>query len=459
MSDFRGDGLLMRNALLAAGDPADDAEMHSQPGSGRGVQELLTTPALEEWYAADSIAQKVVELIPNTAAGGGLRVTIAGESDKDVDEAIALTSLVRKVREAAKLSRLYYGGSLVLLDVDDGQTWDKPIDETRVRSVKPAIVVGGDKVSFPFDEYNDEGDLEPTWYDVSTTSVFASRYQGLERVHRSRVLFFPGVWTPPDIAQSLGGTISQLAIFWPHYSRFETAQGIAATLLGKKGILNHKRKGLRRFLSRSTVEEESAFRAEAKLRKAMMSPYRMLVSDPDSDEFAQIPFDLNHIDPLLTQFKYSAIAASGGLTELHLFGLSTQTSGLARNDLRDRMIFADNVSNHQEEQWRSPVVKFLRLMFLSKSGPTKGVLPKEWALNFPSTLKLSEVEAADLQSKVAATDKIYFDMGLSAEIILKARFSGKLWNGSLQLPEDFKMEPPAPPAPPAPQQAQQEKEK
>ncbi len=103
---YRIDGAVMRNQLLGIGVPGVDAELHNTPGS---IKQILPQAELEALDATDGIAQKVVRLIPDTAAAGGIDVKIEGKSLSEIDNAIEDLDLCEWMAEALQLSRLYYG--------------------------------------------------------------------------------------------------------------------------------------------------------------------------------------------------------------------------------------------------------------------------------------------------------------------------------------------------------------
>ena len=462
--DFRADSF-MRNKLIGLGNKKKDVEMHNRPLLRVG--QTLDVAELEGLYSTDAIAQKVVNRIPEMAVSGGIDLKVSGKSiESDLMREIRHSGIIKSMGAASKLARLYYRGAAVILDIDDGQppnAWHQPVNRRNIKSVRVAYVADGIRV-FPF--VQSLIDLEPEYYQVALGAVGSEEiapYQknlaeslGNARFHRDRVLWLDGVWTPPNIKLQLQGSISQLGLFWGHYSRYEAAKAHVSNMLHRDQVLNIKRKGLSSILIGSTAAEETSLRQEAETIADRMLSLGVALSDSDNTEFDIISRKFDHLKSVIDEFKYAAVAASGGLTELSLFGLSTQTSGLAKDDLRDRSLEAQNVNQYQEDIWREPLEKFLELFFLAKEGPTKGNPPKNWELEFPSSLHLTEVEKAELRSKQAATDKTYvIDMKIPHAIAAKTSLPGR-WSILSELPEDFEAAPDT--APPVPQGREEEVE-
>jgi hypothetical protein len=68
----------------------------------------------------------------------------------------------------------------------------------------------------------------------------------------------------------------------------------------------------------------------------------------------------------------------------------------------------------------------MRLIFRDPSGPTGGLEPSTWSIQWPSLWEPTAIEAAQIDQATAATDQIYIDKGiLKPSDIAKARFRGE----------------------------------
>jgi hypothetical protein len=442
--EYRQDGIL-RNTLLGLGADGRDVEHGTRPNLP--CRRTMTTQELEGLYANDPIAQKVVNKIPEAAVRGGIAINIGGKlADADLMRSIRHTGLVDALGRASRYARLYYRGAAVVLDIDDGQpdgSWNKPVNKKNVKSVAIAFVADGDRV-YP-SQQNILG-IEPDLYTAAISHGESNQISHSSHFHKDRVLWLSGVFTPPNIAIQLDGDISLLANFWTHYQRYVTASALALNMMARSELLNMKRKGLNIMLASSSAAEERSLRREGENIRDRANALGIVVSDMDDTEFEVIKRDLNHITGLIDGFRIDAIAASGGLSELDLFGLSSASSGLAKDDLRDRMMTAIAIQEYQEMQWRKPCERFLELLFLSKDGPTNGTPPKNWELTFPDNLKLTPEESGGLRSQQSNTDKIYVDMGFPADLMIKTRFGSGEWSPQTEIPDNFAIQQPPPPA-------------
>ena len=76
----------------------------------------------------------------------------------------------------------------------------------------------------------------------------------------------------------------------------------------------------------------------------------------------------------------------------------------------------------------------MKLLFLSKRGPTKGSLPANWSIQFGRLWQLSELEQAQLRKTQADADVAYVNAGvLSTTEVAESRFGGDLYSTETRL--------------------------
>jgi hypothetical protein len=453
MVEFRDDGIL-RNSILAYGD-ATDPEKYNRPDTD---PENYTTTELEAIYQKDPIPRKAVAKVPNLAVSKGFTLKLGEQpADAALMRSLRSTKIIERLGEATKLARIYYRGAAVVLLIDDGQgpyTWDKPVHRNSIKTVQVGFVADGDRI-FP-SQQNIIG-LPPTHYEMNLADAESWNSYGAEsaslsgysKIHRDRVLWLEGPWTPPSIRVKNNGSISFLSGFLHHYLRYEAAKKALIRDMDTPDTINVKRRGLNLFLAAASKEEQNGLRKEASTYRQSVKKYGVVISDREDTEFDVIKKTaLTGVKDALDELRFNVVASSGGLTELDLFGLSTQTNGLNSNSLQARIAVSDAVDELRESQWREPLEYFLELMFSASEGPTNGKDPGEWAVEFPSALTLSPVEKADLYSKYAAADKTYYDIGVPKQVLIESRFLSGSFEPDISLPENWQSlaEKPKPPS-------------
>jgi len=404
---------------------------------------LISDPLLGSLYL-DPICRRVCSSIPKQMARGGVSVTVDippnDERSTEVGEAItAITKVIRSSKLLTYLTRasihssIYNHGCGVVLDVDDGQEHNMPVDFAKIKSVSCLYEMGGQQLrpiyspigaitgfNFFLPDPQLAASVLPPEVKKATETV---RKEHLDYIHPSRVLWIEGDWTPRELIQLHQGSIGKLQSFWPHYARYSAALQASSNVLHKSDVLNVAVKGLYSKKESMNAEGLNAFRRMGEAFNRMLTNLGIVFSDMDSMKVDTIKRSTAGYPQLITEFKRAMIAASG-LTEYDLFGLTTVGGGLSGVDLRDRMAKAEAVADQQEQEWREPIEQFLALILAAKDGPTKGKPLEGWRVEFPSTLSLSPLEQSQLRSTQANTDSIYANLGLDPYSILMSRFSG-----------------------------------
>ena len=88
------------------------------------------------------------------------------------------------------------------------------------------------------------------------------------------------------------------------------------------------------------------------------------------------------------------------------------------------------MSAKRERVLRPALEHVVRLLLLSSEGPTRGVEPEGWRVEFPPLWEPTEAEKADLRLKVAQADAVYLTNGVvTPEEVASSRFpAGGEWS-------------------------------
>lgn len=114
-------------------------------------------------------------------------------------------------------------------------------------------------------------------------------------------------------------------------------------------------------------------------------------------------------------------------------------SGLSTDGSSGRNNWHDQVAAFQTHKLRPLLHRLYTVVFAAKNGPTKGVTPPEWGIEFEPLDELTEQGKANVRKTVAETDAIYMDRGaLSPDQVLHGRFGADGWN--FELPVDPEIE-------------------
>jgi phage-related protein (TIGR01555 family) len=139
------------------------------------------------------------------------------------------------------------------------------------------------------------------------------------------------------------------------------------------------------------------------------------------ETFNRVATPLAGVSDVLDRMIYRLASAldmpASMLLGMPLTGLNPSGQGEIR-------MFYDKVSQKQDRHLRPRLEHLVKLVMLSKSGPTSGTVPPKWCVEFCPLWQPSQKEIVDSRLVQAQTDKAYFDMGAPFEDILRSRFSG-----------------------------------
>ena len=319
------------------------------------------------------------------------------------------------INEAIKAAR-QYGGSAVILYLDDGRDAAEPVDWANLRAVTGIEAV---------DRWHLIPDIQPTTvrynrperYQLNITDQAGS---GPIYIHSDRVLRFEGRRLPFRIQQAhQGWGMSEIQPIVESLSRYTHSLGDVQQMLGDLDLFVHKIKGLATMLA---AGKEKQVRDRLAVNDLSRSQYRGFAIDADKEEIDFASRNCSGLSELLDSLKADLVGATGFPATL-LFGESPQGMGsTGRSEERD---FSRTVETYRDTVVLKPLRRLAEAIMRSKQGPTRGRVPKDWTVGFPSLFVMNERELADLKARVAASDYRYWLMGcLTAGEISMSRFAG-----------------------------------
>ncbi len=102
----------------------------------------------------------------------------------------------------------------------------------------------------------------------------------------------------------------------------------------------------------------------------------------------------------------------------------------------------------QDLDIRDPLTRLVDLLWLAADGPTRGVEPESWELEFEKLWQMSQLEESQARKTQAETDAIYIDTQvLMPDEVASSRFGGDTYSYETQLDEGAREEADAEPEP------------
>ena len=422
-SIVRADGLV--NALTGMGTGRDK----SQYTSSTPIV-FLTQEELENLYS-EWIPKRIVDIVAEQSTRKGFKVLFGGEGAAaeevaGIEQVVEDLYILENLGLASKNARLF-GGSVILLYIDDGRSADQPVDFRNIRSVEGMEVLDRWQIAPMINEDSLYDYSKATYYQI--ISGYLIRQPQLVKIHKDRVLRFDGEWLPYRIRQrNYGWGMSTLQSVYDSFRFYSTGISSAATLLTEFDIFVHKLRGLSSMLA---AGKEKDVRDRLVLNDMSKSIYRGYAIDAEKEELEFISRNFGGIGEILEKLRIDIIGASQ-IPHTILFGESP--GGLGSTGRSEERDFAKHLGDYQSTHYKRSLQHLMKIIMLSKDGPTKGRLPESWRIKFNDLFELNEREKADVRARVAAVDGRYIQLGvLHPKEVADARYGGSEWSMELTL--------------------------
>jgi phage-related protein (TIGR01555 family) len=420
---LRADGLV--NALTGMGTRRDKSQYtNSTPIV------FLTQEELENLYS-EWIPKRIVDIVAEQSTRKGFKVLFGGEGAaaeevSGIEQVIEDLYILENLGLASKNARLF-GGAVILLYIDDGRSADQPVDYRNIRSVEGMEVLDRWQIAPVISEDSLYDYSKATHYQIISGDLI--RQPQLTKIHKDRILRFDGEWLPYRIRQrNYGWGMSTLQSAYDSFRFYSTGISSAATLLTEFDIFVHKLRGLSSMLA---AGKEKDVRDRLVLNDMSKSIYRGYAIDAEKEELEFISRNFGGVGEILEKLRIDIIGASQ-IPHTILFGESP--GGLGSTGRSEERDFAKHLGDYQASHYKRPLQQLMKMIMLSKDGPTEGRLPDSWRVKFNDLFELNEREKADVRARVAAVDGRYIQLGvLHPQEVADARYGGSEWSMELTL--------------------------
>jgi phage-related protein (TIGR01555 family) len=472
-----------KNELTGVGDFLRDKTMGGRAGGLDFVVNLISNVAAENRWRGSDLGARIIETVPDEMTREGFDVEIQPSDEDDKtdaftadpgadpmamvmppapqgpkpveinDEWIQVTEELdgileemgadTAVAEALCYERAYGGGAILLGAQDGFDDLAKPLDEKRIEEVSHLTPLSGgwDGEVVAWSYYNDPAKPNygmPETYMMRNLGVPIARIPApgekltpqvvdpmnatIRWVHESRLLVFPGVapsrrarvqmrgWGDSiftrvdEVLQHYGQTWGGIAIMMSELSiGVLSVDGLAAALVGnnKAGTKTVTNRALALNIAKSIA--------------------RVTLIDA-KEKFQRDTVSMAGVAEMMQQFALR-LAAAAGMPVSMLMGQAP--AGLNATGDSEIRWFYDKIAAAQRRRVLPQLRKLIRLIFLSKDGPTNGKEPERWSVKARPLYQMSATEKAQRYLTIAQADQIYLaNSVVSAEEVAAKRFGG-----------------------------------
>lgn len=446
--NFKEDGTLinayagLQNAQTGAGTRRDKSlnfEVNSEALT-------ISREDCEMLFKTSGLVQKIVGLLPEDSPVEWYSIKLGTDKTAPQDISNYLEDnlqLHEKLVEASVLARLH-GNAYIIILANDGQTPDQPINEDKLDEITDIKVLSTYELQPSTFATSDSkkfiGSLiEPEYYDLVGVTEVNRRLPENEqlplsqwRIHKSRVLRFSGRklynWM---LLRNQGYDLSVLQSVVIAFSSYMQAVLASSGMIQDYSVFVYKLKGLAELILKG--QSDAIIKRFLALQMGM-SYNKGLAMDSETEEASYVQRQYGGVGDICDRLK-SLLTAESGIPHTKLWGEGSQGNTSGQSEKSD---YADALESFQRHNWLKPTRELIRLTLVSKSGVTKGKIPKGWTVTTRSSLRLDLEEEANLRQKQARTDQIYRLLGVLHPLeIRKNRFGSPDYSMDIVLDPDI----------------------
>jgi len=376
----------------------------------------LGVEQLNAIYEQDSIAARIVDRVVDDAIREGFRVAgsdAAGFDMSSIDSELEDLDALNTVADGWRWGRLY-GGALLILVVNDGQTMDQPLNldtATRLSSIQvveaPYVSPAGYNPGLGARAFRN-----PEHYDI--TIPFGSAK--IRRVHRSRTIRVDGLKVSATrMIAKAGWGPSVIDRVYTEISQLGEVMGYCRSILHDISIQVYKLEGFRDQLCGSS-QSQAEMRQILETIRYSVDNLHVLALD-SADDYAEVSRNVSGLKELTDKFVDALVRATD-MPRTILLG--EQPGGLNASADSEIRAWFDHVAS-QQKQILSPILsRVVEIMFAVRRNRGE-VVPEEWMIDFPPLWQPTADERSQTYLRSAQADQIYFLNGIMSADEIRAR--------------------------------------
>ncbi len=426
---FRQDGYT--NMLNKYGAKQDNSMAYEYVPEG-----LISDMELIRLYEGNGLFTKIIDRPAEEAVKHGLDIDFGDKGVSEyVDDQLDILEFEDKFATAEKWARLF-GGSIIVMLVDDGRGLEEPLDWNSVRSIEELrvferAIVQPDYTSMYHFHFLDtmkygRGFDEPEYYHVY------SMY-GYFTVHRSRCLVFRNGRLPEQTTDAIyrHWGISEYVKIKRALRECVTSHENGVKLLERCVQAIYKMKNLANMLS--TVDGENKVLQRLQVIDMARSILNSIAIDEDGEDYSFQSFAMAGVKDVLDS-TCNMLSAVTDIPQTILFGRSP--AGMNSTGESDMENYYNMVENIQKQNMKANIRILLDLILHQGVFSGKIMQLPKYKVKFASLWSLSETEKAGVEQTKAQTEytkaqtmQLYMDSNVLDPVeVRKSLFKDGIFN-------------------------------
>jgi len=385
----------------------------------------------ESLFAGDTMAQKIVKMLPRDMVREGFRITSPDIDEKlleqamDYFERLTLSINGDKMCEGMEWGRMY-GGSALIVGTDDEDT-EEPLSLESLREVTHFTLMSRFEL-IAQDICVDPSDANFSYPDTYMIQPRVSgktpgKLSGGIKIHHSRIIRFDGVKLPRNaFMQNQYWNDSILNNLQAAIRDFQASYDSAHALILDFAQAVYKVKNLADIVG--SPDGQKKIQDRIAIIELTRSVLRAAIVDADGEDFERKTTSMQGLDKVLDAISRKFTSS----TEYpHTILLGEAPSGLGATGESEKNDYYDLVLREQKQVLKPKLKRIFEIIFSAGDGPTNGKIPEKWDLEFAPLKHLNKKETIEARKTQAETDKIYIEAGVvdSDEVGLSRFGSGE----------------------------------
>jgi phage-related protein (TIGR01555 family) len=386
----------------------------------------------EALYRDNGIARRIIDLPAKSMTRNWF--TLVGDEDERVTQRMETLRAQAHVTQAVEWAGVY-GGSIILMGIDDGQFTSeedadltKPVREESIKAINFLVPFAAWREVQVIEQSIDKDATSPTFGKPTLYRITQLLGGTTFDVHVSRIIRFDGKLVPRFTQKANAGWHDSV-----YQSTFEQIRQVG-NVFGNSEIITED--FVQTIIKVADLKKQIATGQEAlvKTRMDLLDLSRhvlnMILLD-EGEDYQRQSSSVAGLALLLDRFVM-VLSSVTGIPVTLLMGRSP--SGLNATGESDIRFWYDSVQADQNTELKPRLEKLVQYLFTE--GGNKA--PDEWSIQFNPLFQMTEKEKQEIYKGTAEADAIYVDRGvLDPNEVAVSRFSGTEFStGVVQLDEE-----------------------
>jgi phage-related protein (TIGR01555 family) len=369
----------------------------------------ITDSILHSLFLSNGMAKKISKVVADDATKNG--ITIKNDTENLLLDKFELLNGLSEINQA-DLYRRHYGGSIIIMGINDGGKLFEEVNINNIKSVDWLKTYSRTDCYFNNKHFSD--DINSKNYGKPEFYTVIPKYASAFNVHVSRVLEFKGIQMPTqlDTGYRYYWGASVIEGLWETLKKIGASLENVDQLLYEVTISIYKIKGLAQLICEGNWE---AIKKAIDTVDMSKSTINAIIQDAE-DDYKRDSITFAGIKEMVSIF-FDWLSGEAEIPATRLFG--KQQGGLNNEGDLELTTYYDMIKAHQKNDLQKQTQILIDYINLSKEIKTV----KNPIVSYNNPYQLTQKEELELKKIQSEIDKNYIDNGiLNVEEVRKSRF-------------------------------------